>query len=256
MVQPRAIPCLLLKGRGLVKTIRFREPTYVGDPINAVRLFNDLQADELIFLDITATHDNRGPDFDRLRDLASEAFMPLGYGGGVRTIDDAGRLFHLGVEKVAVTSAALRHPELISELAATFGSQSVVVGLDVKRGWVRGEAVYSHAGTVRARPDVTGYAREMEDRGAGELLLNCIDRDGTQQGYDLELITRVAAAVKIPVVACGGAGTLAHLAEAVTAGASAAAAGSLFVFAGARRSVLINYPSARELASVFAGQSA
>jgi cyclase len=253
VLQPRAIPCLLLKGDGLVKTQRFGAPRYIGDPLNAVRLFNELQADELVFLDITATVDGRGPDFARVADLAGEAFMPLAYGGGVRTVDDATRLFQLGVEKVVVTSAAAARPQLVTELAETFGSQSVVVGVDVKRGWFNGRGLYTHSGSRRAGSDPAAYARAMQEHGAGELLLNSIDRDGGQQGYDLDLIRTVTSAVTIPVVACGGAGSLAHLAEAVGAGASGAAAGSLFVFSGPRRAVLINYPSAADLAAAFAG---
>lgn len=253
MVQPRAIPCLLLKGAGLVKTTQFTEPTYVGDPINAVKLFNDLEVDELILLDITATREGRDPDYARLEDIAGEAFMPIGYGGGVRTVEQARRLFRLGVEKVAVTTAADERPSLVTDLAEQFGSQSIVVGIDVKRDWLTRPRVMTHAGTRRSTRDVIAYARELQERGAGEILLTAINHDGMQQGYDLPLIESVSAAVSIPVIACGGAGTLADLGQAVQAGASAAAAGSLFVFTGPHRAVLINYPSAPELRAVFAG---
>jgi cyclase len=252
MVQPRAIPALLLKGDGLVKTRRFAEPQYVGDPINAVKLFNDLEADELLFLDITATADRREPAYHRIADIAAEAFMPIAYGGGVSSLHQARRLFQLGIEKVAVTTAADEDPTLISELAAEFGSQAVVGGIDVKRDWLGRLRVCTRSGTHRTRREVVSYARELQERGAGELLLNSIDRDGTYEGYDLELIHSVSAAVTVPVVACGGAGSLAHLGDAVRAGASAAAAGSLFVFTGPHRAVLINYPSATELVAVFA----
>jgi cyclase len=243
----------LLKGDGLVKTRQFGQPKYIGDPINAVKLFNDLEADELIFLDITATREQREPDYARLEDIAGEAFMPIGYGGGVRTVEQARRLFRLGVEKVAVTTAAHENPALVAELAEQFGSQSIVAGIDVKRDWLNRPRVMTHAGTTKSSRDVVEYARELQERGAGEILLNAIDRDGMQQGYDLPLVQAVSAAVSIPVVACGGAGTVAHLGEAVQAGASAAAAGSLFVFTGPHRAVLINYPSAGELRAVFAG---
>ena len=252
MVQPRAIPCLLLKGDGLVKTVQFGRPKYIGDPINAVKLFNDLEADELLFLDITATWERREPDYTRIGDIAGEAFMPIGYGGGLRTVDQARRLFQLGVEKVAVTTAAHDNPALISELATEFGSQSIVAGLDVKRDWLGRRSVFTRGGRHRTGRDAVGFARELQDRGAGELLVNSIDRDGMQEGFDLDLIKEVAAAVTVPVVACGGAGSLAHLGEAVRAGASAAAAGSLFVFTGPHRAVLINYPPANELVAVFA----
>lgn len=252
MVQPRAIPCLLLKGDGLVKTRRFGEPKYIGDPINAVRLFNDLAADELMFLDILATREGREPDYARLEDIVSEAFMPIGYGGGVRSVAQARRLFRLGVEKVVVTTAAFETPELVRELADEFGSQSIVAGIDVKRDWLKRAKATTHAGTKRTSRDAVEYACELQERGAGEILLNAIDRDGMGNGYDLPLVAAVSAAVTVPVVACGGAGNLAHLGEAVRSGASAAAAGSLFVFTGPHRAVLINYPSARELRSTFA----
>lgn len=251
MVQPRAIPCLLLQGEGLVKTIRFSEPRYVGDPINAVKLFNDLQADELMILDIAAARGHREPDFARVADIVSEAFMPIGYGGGVRTVDHARRLFALGIEKVVITSAAAEDPTLVAKLAGEFGSQSIVGGIDVKRDWRRRPRVMAHGGAARTSHEVVAFARQLEANGAGELLLMAIDRDGTRDGYDLALIGEVTAAVGIPVVACGGAGRLEHLAAAVGAGAAAAAAGSLFVYTGARQAVLINYPSAAELAALF-----
>lgn len=253
MVQPRAIPCLLLSGDGLVKTTRFGQPKYIGDPINAVKLFNDLEADELLFLDIAATRARREPDYRMIGDIAGEAFMPIGYGGGVRTADQARRLFQLGVEKVAVTTAAEADPVLITELATEFGSQSIVAGLDVKRDWLGRPRLFTNAGTHRTGREVSGFARELQERGAGEILINAIDRDGTQAGYDLALIRSVCGAVTVPVVACGGAGSLQHLGEAIREGASAAAAGSLFVFNGPHRAVLISYPSAAELAAVFAG---
>lgn len=256
MVQPRAIPCLLLKGDGLVKTVRFEKPTYVGDPINAVKLFNDLAADELVFLDITATRDGRAPDYDRIATIAGEAFMPIGYGGGVRTCDQARRLFSLGVEKVVVTSAAMADPVLLRRLSDEFGSQSIVAGIDVRRDWLRRRRVVSHSGTNTTDLKVEAYARVAAEQGAGEILLMDVERDGTMSGYDHELIRQVASQVSIPVVACGGAGSLADLASAVRAGASAAAAGSLFVFSGPRRAVLINYPSAAQLETLFSEVSA
>jgi cyclase len=252
MLQHRAIPCLLLKGDGLVKTVRFRQPKYVGDPINAVKLFNDLEVDELCFLDITATRDRREPDYERIRTIVGEAFMPVGYGGGINSVAQARKLFQGGVEKVIVTTAAHERPALISELAAEFGSQSVVVGLDVKRDWLGRHRLRTHCGARRTSCEPVTFAREAARHGAGELLLNSIDRDGGMNGYDLELVHAVCEAVDVPVIACGGAGSVADLGHVVAAGASAAAAGSLFVFTGPHRAVLVNYPSQEELRQVFA----
>lgn len=251
MFRARVIPCLLLKGDGLVKTVRFKNSKYIGDPINAVKIFNDAEVDELIFLDITATSEGRNPSFDRVRDIASECFMPMCYGGGIRTLDHARRLFSLGVEKVALNTAASETPELVTELAAAFGSQSVVVGVDVKCDWLGRPRVFTRCGTKNTGIEPISYVREMAERGAGEVFLNSIDRDGTMRGLDFELIRQVTSAVNVPVVACGGAGSVAHLAEAVAAGASGVAAGSLFVFTGPHRAVLISYPSPEELHSAF-----
>lgn len=256
MLQHRAIPCLLLKGDGLVKTVHFRRPKYIGDPINAVKLFNDLEVDELCFLDIAATHDRREPDYERIRTIVGEAFMPVGYGGGISSVAQARKLFQGGVEKVIVTTAAHERPALISELATEFGSQSVVVGLDVKRDWLGRHHLRTHCGARRTSCEPVAFARQAAQHGAGELLLNSIDRDGSMKGYDLELIQAVCNAVDVPVVACGGAGSLADLGRAVSAGASGAAAGSLFVFTGPHRAVLVNYPSQDELKQAFVNPSA
>lgn len=253
MIQTRVIPCLLLKGSGLVKTVRFKDPRYLGDPINIVRLFNDKEVDELVILDITATPEGRGPRMDLLATLTTECFMPLCYGGGVRTLDDMHALFSLGVEKVSLNTRALEDPALVTAAAERFGSQSVIVSMDVKRGLFGGQKVVVRAGKQKTGRDPVEYAVEMERRGAGELLLNSVDRDGTMEGYDLELIRRVTAAVSVPVVACGGAGSVADLGRAVNeGGASAAAAGSLFVYQGPHRAVLVNYPEPRALQALFA----
>ncbi|MFN0076452.1 MAG: AglZ/HisF2 family acetamidino modification protein [Prosthecobacter sp.] len=251
MFRSRAIPCLLIKGEGLVKTVKFRQPKYVGDPINAVKLFNDLEVDELMLLDITATPEGREPDFARVRDLASEAFMPISYGGGVRSLAHAKHLCHLGVEKIAVTTAAVDNPSLVSELARELGSSTVIVGMDVKLDWLRRPRVFKQCGMKNTGIDPVAHAREVERLGAGELLINSIDRDGTQSGYDFDLIEKVSRSVSIPVIACGGAGSVDDLVKATQAGASAAAAGSLFVFRGPHRAVLINYPSQEELRMAF-----
>lgn len=248
MLKTRVIPCLLLKHDGLVKTVKFSQPKYVGDPINAVKIFNDKEVDELIFLDITATIENRKPPFDLISRIASECFMPFCYGGGITTVEEIAKLFKLGVEKVAINTQALTNPSLIERAAERFGSQSVVVSIDVKKNLFGKYRVFSHGGRKSVKVDPVSFAQQMEQTGAGEILLNSMDRDGTGAGYDLELIRSVTESVRIPVIACGGAGKLDDFSSAVkTAGASAVAAGSLFVFQGPHRAVLITYPAMSEL---------
>jgi cyclase len=251
MIRPRVIPVLLLKGQGLVKTVKFKDPKYLGDPINIVKIFNDKEVDELIFLDIMATNEKRRPPFEMLGKITSECFMPLGYGGGIRSFEDVKTLLGLGIEKVILNTIAVESPAFITEVAEYAGSQAVVVSMDVKKGFLGKYEVVTHSGKTGAGLDPVRHALEMEKRGAGELFVNSIDHDGMMQGYDIELIHRVAEAVNIPVVACGGAGTIQHLAEAIQqGGASAAAAGSMFVFQGPLRGVLISYPSQAELRQV------
>jgi len=247
MLGMRVIPVLLLAEDGLVKTERFKAPVYVGDPINAIRIFNEKEVDEIVVLDIRATPGRRGPDFDRIRELAGECFMPLCYGGGVRTLDDVARLVAVGVEKVAVNSRIVEEPGFMREAADRFGSSTLVASIDVKKGLFGRTTVRSAGGRRDSKRDPVEFAREMEAMGAGEILLNSIDRDGTFSGYDLDLVRRVSDAVSIPVVACGGAGSLADLHRAIGAHASAAAAGSLFVFQGPHRAVLISYPTPADL---------
>jgi cyclase len=251
MLKTRVIPALLFKDQGLVKTVQFRKPGYVGDPINAIKIFNDKEVDELVLLDITASIEGRGPSFELIEEIASECFMPLGYGGGIRSVEDIRRILATGVEKVILNSAALSDPALVEAAARAAGSQSVVVSIDAKKKLLGGYEVWSGGATRATGRDPAEFAREMQSRGAGEILITSIDRDGTQKGFDLELVRRVTAAVTVPVVACGGAGTLAHLREAVDAGASAVAAGSMFVYVGKHRAVLINYPQYRELEVLF-----
>lgn len=245
MLKTRVIPCLLLKGAGLVKTIRFRDPKYIGDPINTVKIFNEKEVDEIVILDITATAEGRRPPMELLSQIVSEAFMPVGYGGGIRTLEDAQEILSLGVEKIAVNTIAEEEPEFVRRAADRFGSQSVVVSIDVAS-----DQVVTRAAKRKTGRDPVEFARLMERMGAGELLLNSVDRDGTMQGYDVDLIRRVAGAVGIPVIACGGAGKLSDFGDAVRAGASAVAAGSLFVFQGKHRAVLISYPGMEELRRV------
>ena len=253
MLRTRVIPCLLLKGNGFYKTTKFKNPVYLGDPINILKIFNDKEVDELLVLDIGATSMQKEINMTLLRDFASECFMPLGYGGGIRNIDQMKAIFQLGFEKVAVNTAACENPDLITQGANAFGSQSVVVSIDVKRTLLGSYEVMTRAGNKKTGRHPVDYAMEMEARGAGELLINAIDRDGTMEGYDLKLVKLVSAAVTVPVIACGGAGNVKHLGAAVKeAGASAAAAGAMFVFQGPHRAVLINVPSSAELKSVFA----
>lgn len=250
MLSARLIPCLLLKGSGCVKTRRFKSPTYLGDPINIVRIFNDREVDELIVLDIDATHEGRRPRFDLLADLATECFMPLCYGGGVRSLQDMEQLFAVGIEKVAINTEAVLNPMFVESAARRFGSQSVVVSIDAKTDWLRRRRVASHGGRRTRALDPVEHARAMEEHGAGELLLNSVERDGVMRGYDLALIGDVTAATDVPVIACGGAGCLEDVARALRAGATAAAAGSLFSFAGPNRAVLINYPDRPDIEAI------
>lgn len=251
MLRTRVIPCLLLQGEGLVKTVRFKDPTYVGDPINAVRIFNGLEVDEILLVDIAATVRSSRPNFRLIEYVASECFMPLGYGGGIRSIDDIRTIMSLGVEKFVINAQAVAEPEFVKRAADTFGSQSVVVSIDARRRMLGRYEAYTHNGTRKVGMDPVRLAETVQNAGAGEIILNSIDRDGTMQGFDLDLIRRVTAAVSIPVVACGGAGSLHDLREAVVAGrAAAVAAGSLFVFHGKHRAVLINYPAQSDLRKV------
>jgi len=248
----RVIPCLLLQEGGLVKTRRFRNPRYVGDPINAIRIFNEKYVDELVFLDIRASRDGTEPDYDLIKRIAGECFMPLCYGGGIRALEQARRIVACGVEKIAVNSMAIERPGLLRELSDEFGASSVVACIDVKHDLFGRERVY-HPGRRRmTRLEPVAHARAVVDAGAGEIFLNSVDRDGEFCGFDVDLIRRMTQAVNVPVVACGGAGRLEDMRAAVSAGASAAAAGSMFVFYGPHRAVLINYPSYASVRELFA----
>lgn len=245
MLRPRIVPCLLVQNKGLVKTVRFGSPKYVGDPINAVRIFNEKEVDELIVLDIDATSKQSEPDYMMIRNLAAECRMPLCYGGGVKTREQAVRIIKLGVEKVALSSAVVDTPQLISELARFVGSQSVVVVLDVKRNAVTGvHEVWTHNGTRNTRRPVIDLALEAARLGAGEVTLNSIDNDGVMQGYDLVPARAVRAAITIPMTVLGGAGGLKDIEALVHEfGIIGAAAGSMFVFKGVYKAVLISYPT-------------
>jgi cyclase len=248
----RVVPCLLLVDGGLVKTRRFARPRYVGDPINAVRIFNDKYVDELILLDISASRSGSEPDYNLVSHIAEECFMPLCYGGGIQCLEQASRLVSAGVEKIAVNSMAIDRPALLNELSNELGASSVVAGIDFIRDWRGRPRVYHPR---RRRPisiSPVEQARAVVAAGAGEIFLNCVDRDGMRNGFDLEVISAVAQAVSVPVVACGGADCLTDMRNAIDAGASAAAAGSMFFFYGVHQAVLINYPDYAAVRRLFA----
>ena len=252
MKMPRVLPCLLLKGDGLVKTTRFKEARYIGDPRNAVRIFNEKEVDELILVDIAATPEGKSPQFDLIREIASEAFMPVAYGGGIRTIEDVRKIFACGVEKIVLGKRAVEDPNFVQEAARLFGNQSIIVCIDVKKSFLGSYEVRVSGGGERTGLDPIAFARRAEEMGAGEILVNSIDRDGTLEGYDIDLIRSVTKRVRVPVIASGGAGKIEDFRSAVQdGGASAVAAGSLFVFQGRHRAVLISYPSTEALKRVF-----
>jgi cyclase len=243
MLRPRIIPCLLVRNKGLVKTVRFCEGKYVGDPINAVRIFNEKEADELMVLDIDATTKGAGPDFKMIQLWAAECRMPLCYGGGVKTVDQAKAIIGLGVEKVALSAAAIERPRLVQEISHEVGNQSVVVVLDVKKAG-RNYEIRTHNGTRNAGKCPIEFSRQLQSLGAGEIVINSIDQDGEMKGYDLELASKVREAVTIPMSILGGAGSLKDVGALIQRfGIIGAAAGSMFVFKGVYKAVLINYPN-------------
>lgn len=250
MLRPRIIPCLLIHQGGLVKTRRFKEPKYVGDPINAVKIFNEKESDELMVLDIDATVSQAEPNYALIAKLAAECRMPLCYGGGITTPAQAARIVGLGVEKVSVSAAALARPALLTEMAAAIGRQSVVAVLDVRKRtglFSKGYEVCTHNARQAHKADPIALVQQLQGAGAGEIVINSIDRDGEMQGYDLELTRQLRGVAKVPLTLLGGAGSLAHMGELFSAcGVVGAAAGSLFVFKGSYRAVLINYPTAAQ----------
>jgi cyclase len=249
---PRVIPCLLLDDDGMVKTVRFADPDYLGDPINIINLFNRFEVDEIALLDIRATVEGRRPPFELIDRLAAECWVPLTYGGGIHSFEDAKRVYGCGVEKVVLGTAAQEDPELVTSVASQFGAQAVVVAADCKPGRRGHYEVRVRSGTSAVKEDPVQWAQRAERLGAGEILLNAIHRDGTMEGFDLDLVAQVAGAVGIPVVACGGAGSRADIPGPVRVGASAVAAGSIFVYQGRERGVLVNYPERGQLEELFA----
>ncbi|CAM4147219.1 imidazole glycerol-phosphate synthase [Comamonas aquatilis] len=250
-MQARVIPCLLVRGNGLVKTTKFKNAVYVGDPVNAVRIFSDKEADEIVILDIDASREGREPNYELIAEMAGEAFMPVAYGGGVRSLEQIRRLIRSGVEKVVINTLATESTDTIRAAVDVFGSQAIVGAVDVRRKLLGGYAVVAKSATVQTRLNLQQHIQNLVQAGVGELFVNDIERDGTMAGYDLALVRSVAQA-PVPVVVCGGAGTMEHLRQAVyEGGASAVAAGSMFVFHGKHRAVLINYPKAAELEQKF-----
>lgn len=252
MLRTRVIPVLLLKERGLVKGRQFKNHKYVGDPLNVVKIFNEKEVDELVFLDISATDENRGPDFDLLADIASEAFMPFAYGGGVKTVKQIERLFSIGVEKVIINTGAFLDVKFVKESVKVAGSQSIVVSMDVKKSLLGSYEVYVNNGKINTKLNSATYAKQMQDLGVGELMVSSIDREGTGKGYDIKLLEMVSNAVEIPVIGLGGAGCMQDLADAKNqTNVSGLAAGDLFIFHGKHKAVLITYPKHSELEKLF-----
>jgi imidazole glycerol-phosphate synthase subunit HisF len=245
MLRPRIIPCLLVQNQGLVKTVNFKNPKYVGDPINAVRIFNEKEVDELIVLDIDATQKNKEPDYKMIERLAAECRMPLCYGGGVKNVEQTKRIFGLGVEKVAISSAAIENPALVSESARCVGSQSVVAVLDIKKRKLLGKYdLFTHNGRKNTGKHPVEFAKQLESLGVGEIVINSIDNDGLMRGYDLAFVEKIREAITVPLTVLGGAGSLQDIGRLIQKyGIIGAAAGSLFVFKGIYRAVLINYPN-------------
>ena len=253
MLFPRIIPCLLVKDKGLVKTVDFKNPRYVGDPINAVRIFNEKEVDELVVIDIDATREKREPDYKMIENLSAECRMPLCYGGGVTTSDQIQRIIQLGVEKVAISSAAIENPSLVAEAAERVGNQSVVVVLDVRKASLQGEyEVWTNNGGKSTGKSPVDLAQQMEKLGAGEIVINSIDNDGIMKGYDLGLVAKIKDVISVPLTVLGGAGSLKDISQLISRfGTIGAAAGSLFVFKGVYKAVLINYPNRVEKDTLF-----
>jgi cyclase len=250
MSEIRVIPTILLKGKGMVKTVNFKNPTYLGDPINAVRIFNEKEVDELVLLDIFATRENRDPNYQWIKDIVSESFMPIGYGGGIKNIEQIKKMFDLGVEKIILNSGSFDF-DLLTKAASIYGEQSIVVSIDVKKSLFGGYNVYSNSGQNKYKYKPDEFAKQVVNSGAGEIIIQSIDHEGLMKGYDLTLTKLVSTSVNVPIVASGGAGDLQHLKSAVVeGGASAVAAGSLFVYKGKHKAVLINYPSVKELQKI------
>ena len=253
MLRSRIIPCLLVHNKGLVKTVKFKEPKYVGDPINAVKIFNEKEVDELIVLDIDATKENRGPNLKMIKGLADECRMPFCYGGGITTVEQAKKIINLGAEKVALSYSALNNISLCQEIGDVIGNQSVVVVLDVKKKKLfGGYDIYTHNGTKKSNWKLNDLISKLEEIGIGEIVINSIDNDGVMQGYDLPLIESIREKCSMPITVIGGAGSIQHIKDLISKfKIIGAAAGSLFVFKGKYKAVLINYPKREERKPIY-----
>lgn len=243
-MRARLIPALLLKDNGLYKTTRFKDPKYIGDPINAIRIFNEKEVDELVFFDISASGNGKSPNLEMLKDITSECFMPLCYGGGIKDVKTIKDILNIGVEKVSINTHGVRNPNLINNAAIEFGCSTIVVTIDVKMNLIGNYHVYINGGRENTKLNPVDWAKEVAKRGAGEIIINTMDKDGTMSGYNLNLIKSITDVVDIPVVALGGAGSIGDFQAVVNdSKAAAAAAGAFFVFKGIHKAVLITYPS-------------
>ena len=243
MIHTRLIPVLLIHQGGIYKTTKFKKPIYIGDPINTIRLLNEMEVDEIVILDIDASKQKKDPNYEMIMELASEAFMPVAYGGGLRTIEQAKKILNCGIEKIVINYAAQQSGELIKDCSRQFGSQSVVSSIDYSKSLIGGNRQYDHVTRKQLIKSPIEAAKIAQKMGAGEILLTSVDREGSMQGLDVELIHEVNQQLEIPLIICGGAGTLEHLKQAQKAGASAIAGGSMFIFRGNKRGILINYPN-------------
>jgi cyclase len=252
MLRPRIIPSLLIHDKGLVKTIKFKDPKYIGDPINAVKIFNEKEVDELAVFDIDASVFGYEPNYNLIEKLAKQSRMPICYGGGVKTTKQAQKIFNLGVEKIALSSSIIQNPALISEISEKVGSQSVIAVLDVKKKLFGGYEIFTHNGKKATGMSPFKFAKKFQELGAGEIVINSIDNDGMMSGFDMNLIAKVREAINIPLTVLGGAGSLEHIQKVIlNNGIIGVAAGSLFVYRGIYKAVLISYPSKEEKNSIF-----
>lgn len=243
MPNVRIIPVLLLHKGGLYKTAQFKNAAYIGDPVNTVRIFNEKEADELVILDYRASKDGYKIDLHKIEEISGEAFMPMAYGGGIASFDDAKKIFDAGYEKIVLNSILFAKPGLVKEIAAVYGAQAVIGSIDAKKNIFGKYKIFSHSGTKNTGHDPVEWAQQLEQMGVGEIMLNCIDRDGSWAGYEESLVEKVSRAVSVPLIACGGAGNMDHMKAAVKAGASAVAAGSMFVYQKKGMGVLISFPA-------------
>ena len=246
-MKARVIPVLLIDDGGLVKSIEFDKYSYIGDPMNAIRLYNEMEVDELVFLDISASKEDRGPDFEMIEELTANAFMPLAYGGGVTSVEEIKKLFYLGVEKVIINNQLLTNKEFIKEASKLHGKQSIVGAIDIKKNFFGKYKIYDHTTKKTLDTNHIEYIQELQNADIGELFINDVSNDGKMKGFDLKLIDSIHHTVSIPVVFCGGAGNLQDIKSAIDSGAHAAAAGSIFIYKGKTKGILINYPTQNEL---------